>query len=125
MHVIVRHGAHRLRRHIRQVWLSRGGGYYGFVGTLTFVYLEALALIGDVTGLPGIQISAGGIIGWLVQNLVTGVMNVVWASIWPVAWIQRFGVGLTTALLLVGSYFAFHLLRPVILRLLREPGEEL
>lgn len=123
MHPIVGHAGHRLRRHVRDVWRSRGGGFYGFVATVTFLYLEATALMGDVTGLPRFQVSISGVVGWLVQNLVTGIMNVVWASIWPVAWISRFGVNLRSAGLLGACYVLFLFLQPVILRLLREPGE--
>lgn len=123
MNTIVRHGTHRLRRHVRQVWASRGGGFYGFVATLTFLYLEARSLLGDVSSLPRMQINLGGLIGWFVQNLVAGVMNVVRASIWPVEWIQRFGVGLTLAALVVGAYIVFQLIQPTVLRLLQEPGE--
>src|SRR5512138_607702 len=124
MHVIVKHGTHRLRRHVRDVWQSRGGGFYGFVATLTFLYLEATSLLGDVTSLPGLQINVSGIIGWFVQNLIAGVMNVVRASVWPLAWIQRFGVGFTSAALLGSAYIAFHLIRPWVLRLLRDPEDE-
>ncbi len=124
MHTIVRKAGHRYRRHARHLWESRGGGFYGFVGTLTFLYLEATALVGDVTGLPNFQVSLSGVIGWWVQNLVTGILNVVWASIWPVAWIQRFGVNLTSAALLGGCYVGFLLIRPAVTRLLREPEEK-
>ncbi len=123
MHVIVRHGTHHLRRHVREVWQRRGAGFYGFAGTLMFLYLETMSLVGDVTGLPSIQLSVSGIVGWFVQNLVTGILNIVWASIWPVAWIQRFGVNLASAALLVGAYLVFLLIRPVVLRLLRDPDE--
>ncbi len=123
MHPIVGHAGHRLRRHVRDVWRSRGGGFYGFVATVTFLYFEATSLVGDVTGLPNVRVSASGVIGWFVQNLVTGILNVVWASIWPVAWISRFGVNLRSAALLLGCYLAFLALRPTILRLLREPGQ--
>ncbi len=124
MNTIVRYGGHRLRRHVREVWLSRGGGFYGFVAMLMFLYLEAVSLVGDVTGLPNLQVNLGGIIGWFVQNFVTGLLNVIWASIWPVSWITRFGVNLTSAALLVGVYVVFRVIRPVVDRLLREPGEE-
>ncbi len=123
MNVIVRHGTHHLRRHVRQVWQSRGSGFYGFAGTLMFLYLEVMSLVGDVTGLPSIQLSVGGIVGWFVQNLVTGILNVVWASIWPVAWIKRFGVNLTSGALLVGAYLVFLLIQPLVLRWLRDPDE--
>lgn len=123
MHPIVRQGGHRFRRHVRRVWASRGGGFYGFVATLTFLYLEAMSLVGDVTSVGSMQIGLGGVIGFVVQNLVTGILNVVWASIWPVEWIKRFGVSLTSAALLVFSYFVFQLIQPTVLRLLQEPGE--
>ncbi len=123
MHTLVRRTGHRYRRHVRRVWESRGGGFYGFVATLTFLYLEAMSLVGDVTGLPNFQVSTSGVVGWLVQNLVTGIMNVVWASIWPVAWISRFGVNIRSALLLLAAYGIFHAVRPYVIRLLREPEE--
>lgn len=127
MHVIVRHTGHRLRRHVRRVWASRGGGFYGFVATLTFVYLEAQNLWGDVAAVRGIQISTsgilGGVVGWFVQNLVQGIMAAVWASIWPVEWMKRFGVGLTSGALLVGAYFLFLMIRPAVLRLLHDPDD--
>ncbi len=124
MHVIVKHGTHRLRRHVREVWQSRGGGFYGFVATLTFLYLEAMNLVGDVTSLPGMQINTSSIIGWFVQNLVAGIMAVVRASIWPVAWIERFGVSLTSAALLGACYVVFHLIQPWVLRLLQDPEDK-
>src|SRR5512143_1783091 len=123
MHVIVRHTGHHLRRHVRRVWESRGGGFYGFVAALMFIYLEASSFVGDVAALPGFRVSLAGVLGWIVQNLVTGMLNVVWASIWPVAWIQRFGVSLTSAALLIGAFVVFRLIHPAVLRLLREPGE--
>ncbi len=123
MALIVRQGAHWFRRHVRQVWQSRGGGFYGFVATLTFLYLEGMNLVGDVTGLRNLDVSLGGIINFFVQNFIQGITAVVWASVWPVAWIQRFGVGFVSGALLVGCYFTFRLIQPLVLRLLQEPGE--
>ncbi len=123
MPLIVRQGAHWLRRHVRRVWQSRGGGFYGFVGTLTFLYLEATSVIGDLTALRGLDLSPGWVVNFLVQNFVQGFVNVVWASVWPVAWIQRFGLGVKSGALLVGCYFTFQLIRPMVLRLLQDPDE--
>ncbi len=123
MPLIVRQGTHWFRRHVRRVWQSRGGGFYGFVGTLTFLSLEATSVIGDIAGLRGLDLNPGWVVSFLVQNFVQGILNVVWASIWPIAWIQRFGFSLTSAALLLGSYIAFQLIRPTVIRLLREPGE--
>ncbi len=121
MKAIARHAGHRFRRHAREVWESRGGGFYGFVVMLTFVYLEAASFVGDVVAARGVDVDFGGVVGWVVQNLVQAVENVVWAAIWPVAWINRFGVGLASAALLAGAYVAYRLLHPTILRLLRDP----
>ncbi len=123
MPLIVRQGAYWFRRHVRRVWQSRGGGFYGFVATLTFLYLEAVNVIGDIGSLRGLGLNLGWVINFLVQNFVQGILNVVWASVWPVAWIQRFGVGLKSAALLVGCYFTFRLIQPMVARLLQEPGE--
>ena len=52
MKALVRDTAHhatgRFRRHVRQMWDSRGGGFYGFVAVLMFLYLETLDLAGDI-----------------------------------------------------------------------------
>ena len=123
MNDLIRHGGHRLRRHARQVWESRGGGFYGFVAMLTFLYLEAVNLLGDVAALPHFRPTIGGVISWLVQNMVAALLNFLWSVIWPVAWISRFGVNLTSAALLVGCYTTYRLIRPSILRLLQEPHD--
>lgn len=123
MNAIAQHAGHRLRHHAREVWESRGGGFYGFVAMLTFLYLEAVNLVGDVTGITHLQINLGGIISWLVQNFVQGLLNVMWAAIWPVEWIKLFGVGLTSGALLGGAYIVYHAIHPGVRRLL-ESGDE-
>ncbi len=130
MHKLVRQGGHRFRRHVRRLWQSRGGGFYGFVATLTFLYLEVKSLLPDAATVRSVaQLNVGGIVGgvvsWFVNNLVTGIMNAVWSALWPVEWLNRFGVSLTSAALLLGAYLLFLLVRPAVLRLLREPDEAL
>ncbi len=128
MHTLLRQGGHRFRRHARRIWQSRGGGFYGFVATLTFLYLETVSLLPDVSAVRGVQLNVGGIVGgvvgWFVQNLVTGVINAVSSVLWPLEWIKRFGVNLTSAALLLGSYHVYLVIRPGVLRLLREPDED-
>ncbi len=123
MNELIRHGGQGLRRHARQVWESRGGGFYGFVAMLTFLYLESLNLLGDVAALPHFRPTIGGVIGWVVQNMVAALLNFLWSVVWPVAWINRFGVNAMSAAFLVGCYATYRLIRPSILRLLQEPGE--
>lgn len=121
MNRAVRSAAHRFQRHFREVWESRGGGFYGFVAALTFAYLEVVDLAGDLVGVGDARVDLGWVIGFLVNNLIDAVMNLVWAAIWPLEWIQRFGIGLTSGALLVGAYGVYRLIRPTVLRLLQEP----
>jgi hypothetical protein len=112
----------RLRRHVREVWESRGGGFYGFVAMLTFLYLEAVDLAGDISSLPGfLKLDVGWVIGWFVNNAIDAVRNLVWSVIWPVEWIGRFGVSLFSLALLGACYGVYRLIRPWVLRLLEDP----
>jgi hypothetical protein len=114
----------RYRRHALAIWQSRGGGFYGFVAMLTFLYIEALDLAGSITGLSGFRIDLGTLISWLVNNFVQVVVNGVRAAIWPAEWISRFGIGVKSALLLGGCYAAYRAVRPAVIRLLT-PTDEL
>mgnify|MGYP006196686023 CR=1 FL=1 len=126
MREIRRQATSRFRRYFRHVWMSRGGGFYGFVAALMFVYLEGMALAGDVAGVPALlRADLGGLIGWGVANILTAVFNLVKAAVWPIEWIGRFGVGLGSGLLLAGSYAAYRAIRPAILRLLGDPANDL
>lgn len=124
MNAIIRSGLHWFRRYFRKAWESRGGGFYGFVGALTFVYLEALDLAGDLAGIAGIRIDLGWVIGFVVSNLVEAVMNLVRAALWPLEWIERFGITGKSILLLTGAYVAYRLIRPTVLRLLSDGDAE-
>lgn len=123
MNRIARSAGHRFRRHFREAWESRGGGFYGFVAALTFAYLEVIDLAGDLAGIGGARVDVGWVIGFLVNNLIDAVMNLVRAALWPLEWVQRFGIGLTSALLLTGAYGVYRLIRPTVLRLLEDPEE--
>lgn len=109
---------------MRKAWESRGGGFYGFVGALTFVYLEAVDLAGDLAGIADVRVDVGWVIGFVVSNLIEAVMNLVWAALWPLEWIQRFGLTGTSLLLLAGAYIAYRLIRPTVLRLLEDDALE-
>lgn len=118
------HALHRFRSHARELWKSRGGGYYGFVATITFLWLESVNLFGDVAALSHIQVGLDGLIGWLVQNVVQGLTTALWAAIWPVAWISHLGVGLESGVLLAASYGVFRAIRPAVTRWLEREEEE-
>lgn len=113
-----------LRRHVREVWESRGGGFYGFVAALTFLYLEATDLAGDIVSLGGItSLGLGTVIGFVINNLVEAVMFTVYAAIWPVQWISRFGFSLLSGGLLVGAYAVYRVIHPTVLGWLQEPDD--
>ena len=124
MNALLQEGLVGFRRHVRKLWQSRGGGFYGFVAVLTFLYLEVVDVAGDLAGLRPSEIGLGWAIGFLVDNAVDALMNLVRSAIWPAAWIQRFGVGVLSGVLLGVSYLAYRLVRPTVIRLLEEPAEE-
>ena len=116
----------KVRRTLRKVWASRGGGYYGLVAAITFVYLEAIDLVGDLAGLlRSWPIGLGSIISFFVGNLVDAVLIAVSAALWPFKWLGAFGVGPTLIALLGATYVTYRLTRPAILRLLRPDEDEL
>jgi hypothetical protein len=114
-----------LRRYVRKLWEKRGGGFYGFVATMMFLYLEVVDIAGDIIDLGGARPSLGWLISFVVSNLVTLVINTVRAAIWPLTWLSQFGVGVLSATLLAGAYLAYRAVRPHVLRMLAEPdGDE-
>lgn len=116
--------ATRFRRRALQVWESHGGGFYGFVALLTFLYLETLDLAGDLAGITLDTLGIGWVLQFLIGNLVDAVRIAIQAALWPLAWLDRFGIGLESGALLLLAYGAYRLVRPTVLRLLREPGPE-
>lgn len=115
----------RLKRHVRTAWEKRGLGFYGFVATGTFLYLEVTDLAGDVAALPSLAtLGLDGIIGWLVNNFVEAILFSIQAAVWPLAWINQFGISVVSGLLLAGAYAAFTLIRPFMLRWLDDDETE-
>lgn len=116
MHRARSYAVNRFRRHCLKLWTSRGGGFYGFVVLLTFLYLEAVDLAGDIAALPDASPGIGFVISWIIGNLVDAVVNSIRAALWPLSWLEHFGVGLLSASLLVGSYAAYRAVRPAVIR---------
>jgi hypothetical protein len=107
-----------LRPRLRQFWLTRGGGYYGLVATLTFLYLEGMDLAADLGGFPGASFDLGWIIGFFVGSIVDAALNGVAATLWPIQWLRLFGTGPLLLVLLGGTYLLYRVTRPGVLRLL-------
>lgn len=116
--------ANTLRRKVLRVWESRGGGFYGFVAALTWVYLEVLDLGGDIADLPGADLDVGYAISFFIGNIVDAFVNGIRAAIWPASWISNFGVGVLSGALLLGCYAAYRAIRPSVLRLLTPTDDE-
>ncbi len=123
MHPIVRRVSHRFRHHALEVWKSRGGGFYGFVSMGTFAWLEAVNLVGDIAQLVHMPLDLGSLISWFVQNTVQGLMTLIWAAIWPVAWIEHVGAGIRFLVLLAVAYGVYRAIHPTVERLLRDEEE--
>jgi hypothetical protein len=118
------HAADRIRRHLMKLWQTRGGGFYGFVTLLTFLYLEGADLAGDLGALPHtFEPNAGWALSWVIGNFVDAIVNGVMSAIWPVHWIGQFGVGLISGGLLGVSYVTYRLIHPTVLRLLSAPDD--
>jgi len=116
----------KVRRTLRKVWASRGGGYYGLVAAITFVWLETVDLVGDIAGLVrDWPIGLGSIISFIVGNLVDAVLIGISAALWPFKWLSAFGIGPTLLAMLGATYVAYRLTRAVILRLLQPDADEL
>lgn len=116
----------KVRRTLRKVWASRGGGYYGLVAAVTFVWLETVDLVGDIAGIVrSWPINLGTIISFFVGNLVDAVLFAVAAALWPFKWLGAFGVGPTLLALLGATYVTYRLTRPAILRLLQPDEDEI
>lgn len=114
-----------LRRRLRALWASRGGGYYGIVATLTFLYLEGRALGGGGGVIRGFRtLYLGGIPGFIIGSIVDAVVNAIKAALWPLAWIAGLGIGLRLILLLIGSMLVYRLLRPAILHILGAEADD-
>lgn len=112
------------RRHLLKIWESRGGGFYGFVFLITFVYLEVIDLAGDIAALPRARLDLGFLISWFAANLRDAITNLVHAAIWPASWIQRFGVGILSGALLLACYGTYRLIHPTVRRWLTPVDSE-
>jgi hypothetical protein len=111
------------RRYVRKLWEKRGGGFYGFVATLMFLYLEVLDIAGDIVDMAGTSFGLGWLISFVVSNIITIIMNTVRAALWPMTWLSKFGVGVMSAALLGAAYVAYLMVRPWVMQMLQEPGD--
>ena len=97
--------AKTLRPWFRKVWKARGGGLYACGFVVTFVYLEATTLIGEVLASKGIVEFFTEQLGELIFRFVgDSLRNMIQAFIWPVPIISYsppWGIALLVAMYLL------------------------
>jgi len=100
--------AHAMRPWFRKVWEARGGGLYACGFILTFAYLEASMLIGEI-------MAATGFVDFFTEQLVElplrfigeSLKNLITAFLWPVPIVTLsppWGIAILAAMYLLFTY---------------------
>jgi hypothetical protein len=106
-----------LRRRSLALWQMRGGGFYSLVAVCTFLWWQ---VTGTVALILHPRLPDFGL-GWIVGRFLARLgLDFVWALLWPLAWLGRFGPPKALLLFLV-ALAAYKLLRPRILPFLEAP----
>ena len=111
------------RRWLARVWLAYGGGLYAVGYALTFLYLEARSMLGELFEADGpVEFLSGQLFEFLFRFAIDSFANMVQAFIWFIPVIE-YRAPLGIILLGIGFYvFDIYLRKPVGDWLLREPG---
>ncbi len=81
--------AHALRPWFRKVWKARGGGLYACGFVLTFVYLEAAMLFGEIMAATGfVDFFTDQLLELPFRFLTESLSNLVSAFLWPIPLLQ-------------------------------------
>ena len=97
------------RRGFRRMWEARGGGFYACGFVVTFVALEVLTFIDEVTGSDGIiAFFTEQFWEFIVRFSVQSIGNTVQAFLWPLLVLQE--LGNYGFLFLISAYALFALL---------------
>jgi len=100
--------AHAARPWFRKVWKARGGGLYAFGFVLTFVYLEASMLIGEIMAATGfVDFFTEQLIELPFRFLTESLSNLIQAFIWPVPILEispPWGVAILAAIYLLFTH---------------------
>lgn len=72
---------------LHEKWLKFGGGFYGVVGLMTWLWIEAFELLPDTLGLVKsvYRLDPGGVIAFFVASF----KNFIAAIAWPAYWLDR------------------------------------
>lgn len=100
--------AHALRPWFRKVWKARGGGLYACGFVLTFVYLEASMLFGEIVAATGfVDFFTEQLLELPFRFLTESLSNLVAAFLWPVPLLQfrpPLGVGILAVMYVLFVY---------------------
>ena len=95
-----------LKRFVRTVWNARGGGLYACGFVVTFLWLEATTLIGELVSSTSLaSFFTDQLFEFIFRFTVQSLQNTIAAFIWPVWLIQL--SPLWGGLLLAALYFVF------------------
>lgn len=111
----------------KKMWRPRGSSFYALIATVTFVGLQGEMLLGRTQEVWGTWKNApyteggafvdflsgqlwSGFIEVLVAVSVETILNVVWAGLWPLSWLQRYGVVVAAGVVLL-TYAAYRIAR--------------
>ncbi len=100
--------AHAMRPWFRKVWKARGGGLYACGFVLTFVYLEASMVIGEIMAATGfVDFFTEQLMELPLRFLGESFQNMIQAFIWPVEIITYsppWGIAILAAMYLLFTY---------------------
>lgn len=102
----------------KKMWRPRGSGFYALIAAVTFVGLQGEMLLdrsqevwGTWRDAPYTEGGAfvdflsgqlwGGVVEVVVAVSIQTILNVVWAGLWPLSWLQRYGFLVAAGAILV------------------------
>ena len=92
-------------------WVEFGGGYYGLMALITFVYLELLDILdlaSDLTGIPNVGSFIQVMIEFLIQLIIESFTNLINALMWWSKWGDTLPIGEGAGLYWLGiSYLGY------------------
>ena len=101
--------AHAFRPWFRKVWKARGGGLYACGFVLTFLYLEATMLIGEIMAATGVvSFFTEQLLELPLRFLTESLGNLIQAFIWPLPLLEfspPWGIAILAVIYLVFANF--------------------
>ena len=100
--------AHAMRPWVRKVWKARGGGLYACGFILTFAYLEASMLIGEIMAATGfVDFFTEQLVELPFRFLTESFKNLLAAFMWPIPLVEfspPWGIAVLGAMYLTFNY---------------------